>query len=712
MTDDPRKPSDGRAPTPEPGPDKEQAKGKEKDKDREKKSSGMPLLMLAVLLVSAVVVALIIWPLRRSHELRYSDLARLVQQGEAGQVEVNETGQGGSKQKVQYSGLHELSQTSPVIVGPEDITGKIRRQVIDPPPAEGETREPTEVSFTTPRLGLSEESVSALETELREKGFGYQGGQPPSVFGVLWFALLFSMCGVLLVLYLVWRFGGSGSAMAFGRHRGRLYAQEDIDVTFADVAGINEAVDELREVVEFLKLPEKYQRIGGRIPKGVLLVGPPGTGKTLLAKAIAGEAHVPYFSLSGSDFVEMYVGVGAARVRDMFQQAAAKAPCIIFIDELDALGKTRTGGHPGGEEREATLNALLVEMDGFGTNSGIIILGATNRPETLDPALMRPGRFDRHVLVDKPDVRGREAILKVHSQRVKLADDVNLQHIAAITSGFVGADLANLVNEAALLAARHGKESVGMPELTEGVERVTAGLEKKQRIMHEEEKKRVAYHESGHALVAYSLPNTDPVHKVSIIPRGLAALGYMMQRPEQDRYLMTQGELEARIKVLLAGTVTEEMIFGEVSTGAQNDLERASEIARRMVMEFGMSRLGRVNYRGSSGPNYLGGESRSRDHSEHMAQEIDKEVHRIIDESLAESRDILETRRVALEALATKLMEREVIDAEELREIVEEVSPTQDLSHAWRTPRHKRPTIISPAAQTLDAAEEQGREES
>lgn len=706
MTEDPQKPSDGRAPTPEPGP------GKEKDKDREKKSSGMPLLMLAVLLVSAVVVALIIWPLRRSYELRYSDLARLVQQGDSGQVDASETGQGGTKIKVQYSGLHELSQTSPVIVGPEDITGKIRRQVIDPPPAEGETREPAEVSFTTPRLGLSEESVSALETELREKGFGYQGGQPPSVFGVLWFALLFSMCGVLLVLYLVWRFGGSGSAMAFGRHRGRLYAQEDIEVTFADVAGINEAVDELREVVEFLKLPEKYQRIGGRIPKGVLLVGPPGTGKTLLAKAIAGEAHVPYFSLSGSDFVEMYVGVGAARVRDMFQQAAAKAPCIIFIDELDALGKTRTGGHPGGEEREATLNALLVEMDGFGTNSGIIILGATNRPETLDPALMRPGRFDRHVLVDKPDVRGREAILKVHTQRVKLADDVNLQHIAAITSGFVGADLANLVNEAALLAARHGNESVGMPELTEGVERVTAGLEKKQRIMHEDEKKRVAYHESGHALVAYSLPNTDPVHKVSIIPRGLAALGYMMQRPEQDRYLMTQGELEARIKVLLAGTVTEEMIFGEVSTGAQNDLERASEIARRMVMEFGMSRLGRVNYRGSSGPNYLGGESRSRDHSEHMAQEIDKEVHRIIDESLAESRDILETRRVALEALATKLMEREVIDAEELREIVEEVSPTQDLSHAWRTPRHKRPTIVSPAAKTLDAAEEQGREES
>ena len=333
-----------------------------------------------------------------------------------------------------------------------------------------------------------------------------------------------------------------------------------LGITFNDVAGIDEAVDELREVVDFLRSPEKYQVLGGRIPKGVLLVGPPGTGKTLLAKAIAGEAGVPFFSLSGSDFVEMFVGVGAARVRDMFQQAQAKAPCIVFIDELDALGKTRgtsvVGGH---DEREQTLNALLVEMDGFSSNSGVIIMAATNRPETLDPALLRPGRFDRHVLVDRPDVRGREQILKVHVAHVKLDESVKLEDVARITSGFVGADLANLVNEAALLAARKGKPAVTMDEFNEGVERITAGLEKKQRVMHADEKQRVAYHESGHALVAFSLPNTDPIHKVSIIPRGLAALGYTMQRPEGDRYLMTQSELESRIQVGLAGTVAEEI---------------------------------------------------------------------------------------------------------------------------------------------------------
>ena len=388
--------------------------------------------------------------------------------------------------------------------------------------------------------------------------------------------------------------------MAFGRSRGKLLAQEDIGVTFDEVAGVDEAVDELREVVDFLKQPEKYQVLGGRIPKGVLLVGPPGTGKTLLGKAIAGEAGVPFFSLSGSDFVEMFVGVGAARVRDMFQTAVAKAPCIVFIDELDALGKTRgtsvVGGH---DEREQTLNALLVEMDGVHANSGVIVMAATNRPETLDPALLRPGRFDRHVLVDRPDVRGREEILDVHARNVRIDDSVDLREVARITSGFVGADLANLVNEAALLAARAGRSTVTMDEFTEGVERVTAGLEKRQRIMHADEKQRVAFHESAHALVAASLPNTDPVHKVSIIPRGLAALGYMMQRPEGDRYLLTQGELESRIQVALAGTLGEEMIFGDVSTGDQNDLERATEIARSMVMDYGMSRLGRASYRES-----------------------------------------------------------------------------------------------------------------
>jgi len=467
--------------------------------------------------------------------------------------------------------------------------------------------------------------------------------------------------------------------MQFGRSRGRLYAEEDLGVTFNDVAGIDEAVEEVREVVDFLSAPEKYQKLGGRIPKGVLLVGPPGTGKTLLAKAIAGEANVPFYSLSGSDFVEMFVGVGAARVRDMFQQAEAKAPCIIFIDELDALGKSRSGNMVGGhDEREQTLNALLVEMDGFDSNSGVIVVAASNRPETLDSALMRPGRFDRHVLVDRPDVQGREDILKVHVKSVKLDPSVNLKQIAGLSPGFAGADLANLVNEAALLAARGEKSAVGMEEFNEAIERGTAGLEKKQRLMNVDEKQRVAYHESGHALVAFSLPNTDPVHKVSIIPRGLAALGYTMQRPNGDRYLMTQSELESRIQVLLAGTIAEEMIYEDISTGAQNDLERATNIASSMVMEYGMSRLGRVNYRESGQSPFLAtaaGEDRLRSHSEQTAREIDQEVKRIIDLSIETTRHILESRRSSLIALTERLIEVESVGAKELRRIIEENSP-------------------------------------
>ena len=460
-----------------------------------------------------------------------------------------------------------------------------------------------------------------------------------------------------------------------------------------DVAGIDEAVEELREVVEFLRTPEKYQILGGRIPKGLLLVGPPGTGKTMLAKAIAGEAGVPFFGLSGSDFVEMFVGVGAARVRDMFQQAEAKAPCIIFIDELDALGKTRGSSIVGGhDEREQTLNALLVEMDGFDSNNGVIVLAATNRPETLDPALLRPGRFDRHVLVDRPDVRGREAILKVHVQNVKLNENVKLRDVAGITSGFVGADLANLVNEAALLAARKSKSSVGMDEFNEGVERVTTGLEKRQRVIQEDEKIRIAYHESGHALVAYSLPNTDPVHKVSIIPRGLAALGYTLQRPEGDRYLLTQAELESRVQVLLAGTCSEEMVFEDISTGAQNDLERASAIARSMVMDYGMSRLGRVNFRESNRSAFLAAGpdmQREYSHSEQTAREIDQEVKRIIDESLDKVRHILETRMKSLRALSARLLEKEVIDSDELKSIIEENSPSPQIVPGTATERKR-----------------------
>jgi cell division protease FtsH len=472
--------------------------------------------------------------------------------------------------------------------------------------------------------------------------------------------------------------GGAGSPMAFGRSKAKLHAQEDLDEKFDSVAGVDEAVEELREVVDFLKNPDRYQRLGGRIPKGVLLIGPPGTGKTLLAKAVAGEADVPFFSLSGSDFVEMFVGVGAARVRDMFQQAEQQAPCIIFIDELDALGKTRGSGQMGGhDEREQTLNALLVEMDGFGSNSGVIVMAATNRPETLDPALMRPGRFDRNVLVDRPDVGGREEILNVHLQKIRVGEDVDVKRIASITSGFVGADLANIVNEAALLAARNGKENVGMEEFNEAVERNAVGLEKKSRILQEDEKLRVAYHESGHALVAYSLPNTDPVHKVSIIPRGFGALGYVMQRPEHDRFMRTRDQLDAQIQVALGGTVAEELIYGDnIGNGATSDLEQATEIARSMVMDYGMSTLGRVKYRDSNRKAFLGGDfGGAQMHSEQTAREIDKEVKRIIDEALDRVRHMLSERRESLEAITRELMEVEVIDSEALARVIEESSP-------------------------------------
>ena len=617
---------------------------------------------------------------------------RIKSGGAKDHVEVLE-GSEASRRVVWYSDLSEVK------LGKEEISGKVVRDVRGGgPDGKPDPKNKTRVEFRTGRGGLDRDNIADI---LEQNGFtDFQGELAPSKFLDYAPFLAFTILFVLIVVIVMRRFGGAGSPMAFGRSRGKMYAQEDIGVTFDDVAGVDEAVEELREVVEFLKTPDKYQILGGRIPKGVLLVGPPGTGKTLLAKAIAGEAGVPFFSLSGSDFVEMFVGVGAARVRDMFQQAEAKAPCIIFIDELDALGKTRgtsiVGGH---DEREQTLNALLVEMDGFSSNSGVIVMAATNRPETLDPALLRPGRFDRHVLVDRPDVKGREKVLEVHVQNVKLDALVNLKDVAGITSGFVGADLANLVNEAALLAARKGKSAVGMEEFNEGVERVTAGLEKKQRIINHDEKQRVAHHESGHALVAYSLPNTDPVHKVSIIPRGLAALGYMMQRPEGDRYLMTQGELESRIQVLLAGTLAEQMVFHDVSTGAQNDLERASEIARSMVMDYGMSRLGRINFRESARSPFLAGSGefpRERSHSELTAREIDQEVRRIIDEAIENARQILATRRPALDALARRLIENEVIDADELKQIIEDHSPSPQIVPGTAAER-KRPTAAEVA---------------
>jgi cell division protease FtsH len=637
--------------------------------DRKNLSAGANVVwyLVAIGLTTLLVVSLLARPAQYS--VWYSDLARLLEkvktEGDKAFIDVKEP----SGRVVRYSGLSDL------VLGETDVAGRVNREVTEPA-AEKKTEQAAR--FTTD-ITLFDSGDGHMRQLLHDSTLRYRAAQAPNGLKQ-WIPMLVLSALILLIFFVMMRrLGGAGSPMAFGRSRGKMYAQEDLGVTFDDVAGIDEAVEELREVVEFLKTPEKYQTLGGRIPKGVLLVGPPGTGKTLLAKAIAGEAGVPFFGLSGSDFVEMFVGVGAARVRDTFQQAASKSPCIIFIDELDALGKTRgtsvVGGH---DEREQTLNALLVEMDGFDSNSGVIVMAATNRPETLDPALLRPGRFDRHVLVDRPDVRGREQILKVHVQNVKLDESVVLKEVAAITSGFVGADLANLVNEAALLAARKGKAAVGMPEFNEGVERVTAGLEKKQRIIHEDEKQRVAYHESGHALVAYSLPNTDPVHKVSIIPRGLAALGYTMQRPEGDRYLMTQGELESRIQVLLAGTIAEELVFEDVSTGAQNDLERASELARSMVMDFGMSRMGRINYRKSGRSAFLATADMPREHdySEATAREIDQEVKRIIDESLEKVRHILESRRGALVALSMRLIEKETVDSAELRQVIEENART------------------------------------
>jgi cell division protease FtsH len=489
----------------------------------------------------------------------------------------------------------------------------------------------------------------------------------------------------LVFIVAIWMFflrrmgGAEGGVMSFARSKAKLYAAEDdVKVSFTDVAGVDEAEEELKEIVEFLKTPKKYTSIGGKIPKGVLLVGPPGTGKTLLARAVAGEAKVPFFSLSGSEFVEMFVGVGAARVRDLFAQAEAKAPCIVFIDELDALGKVRSQSPMGShEEREQTLNQLLAEMDGFDGRKGIIIMGATNRPEVLDPALLRPGRFDRQVLVDKPDVRGREDILRIHVKTVKVSDGVDIKVIAQRTAGFAGADLANLVNEAALLAARKDKTLVEMKDFDDAIDRIIAGLEKK-RVMSDKERRIVAYHESGHAIVASILPGLDPVHKISIVARGFGALGYTMQLPLEDRYLMTRQDLLGQLAVLLGGRSAEEIAFGEVTTGAQNDLQRATDIARAMVTEFGMSEaLGAVNYDGHRGTKFLDTPFMNErgNHSEDTAQKIDAEVKRILTAAHDDARRVLRERKDILDQLSARLLDKEVIEGDELRELLGPTPP-------------------------------------
>jgi cell division protease FtsH len=473
--------------------------------------------------------------------------------------------------------------------------------------------------------------------------------------------------------FLFRRMGGAeGGLMSFGRSRAKIYAEDDVKVSFSDVAGVDEAEEELREIVEFLQTPKKYTTLGGRIPKGALLVGPPGTGKTLLARAVAGEAKVPFFSLSGSEFVEMFVGVGAARVRDLFRKADAKAPCIVFIDELDALGKVRMQSPMGGhEEREQTLNQLLAEMDGFDSKKGVIIMAATNRAEVLDPALLRPGRFDRQILVDKPDVRGREAILAIHAKTVTLGTDVDLRVIAARTAGFAGADLANLVNEAALLAARHDKKAVDSSDFEEAADRLIAGLEKK-RVMSDRERRIVAVHESGHAIVATVLPGLDPVHKISIVQRGFGALGYTMQLPIEDRYLMSKTDLEHQLAVLLGGRAAESLVFGEVSTGGQNDLLRATDLARSMVTEFGMSdAVGPVNH-ATRRPSALDMPMLTERgvYAEDTARVIDREIRSSIQAAEDAARRVLSSRRALLEELSGLLLEKEVIDGDELRALI------------------------------------------
>jgi cell division protease FtsH len=580
--------------------------------------------------------------------------------------------------------LLRANQLERVALSEREIRGLARPGALPAPPhaagdrlrrALGGEDEPR--MFTVTRIPGVEEQWLVRELEQHKVEFA---GRIETTF---WKDLLFGWVIPLAVMIAIWMFlmrrvgGGPTQALSFGRSKHKIYDRKELKTTFVDVAGVDEAKAELVEIVDFLKNPRKYQRLGGRIPKGVLLVGPPGTGKTLLARAVAGEAAVPFFTLSGSEFVEMFVGVGASRVRDLFEQAKDKAPCIVFIDELDAIGKSRAGstGFVGGhDEREQTLNQLLAEMDGFDASKGVIIMAATNRPEVLDQALLRPGRFDRQVVVDKPDVRGREAILRLHARNVVLAANVELAVIAARTPGFAGADLANIVNEAALLAARKDKAAVEMADFEEAIDRVVAGLEKRSRVLSDKERDIVAHHEMGHALVATSVEHADPVHKITIIPRGIAALGMTYQLPTEDRFLMTRSELEDRIAVLLGGRIAEELVYGEASTGAHNDLERATELARLMVMKYGMSdRVGLVTF-GDRAPLFLKGQgapwSGERDYSEETARAIDAEVRGILERVYDRARGILTEKKAALIAGAAELKRVETLEGERLRRVL------------------------------------------
>ena len=626
----------------------------------------------------------------------------------------------GSSEEIAYSTFRkyiEENKIESVKIAPERIYVRLKPGVVPATNANGKgdgsifpgsSSEPREVHVVPVR---DEELVELLET----KGISYQGIPGNTWIGellqwVLPFALLIG-----IYFFVFRRLGGPGSQfMNISKNKAALYENldEHTRITFKDVAGLDEAKAEVMEVVDFLKDPKKYTKLGGKLPKGVLLVGPPGTGKTLLAKAVAGEADVPFFSISGSDFVEMFVGVGAARVRDLFRQAKEKAPCIIFIDEIDAVGRSRGKGMMMGanDERENTLNQLLVEMDGFATDKGVILMAATNRPDVLDNALLRPGRFDRQIMVDKPDQKGRIDTFRVHTKNLSLSPDVNLKILASQTPGFAGAEIANAANEAALLASRRGKQSIEMKDFEDAIERVVAGLEKKNKVINPKEKKVVAYHESGHAIISWMMAENDAVQKISIVPRGMSALGYTMNLPLEDRYLMTKQELFSRICGLLGGRIAEEIIFDEISTGAQNDLEKVTEIAYNMVVVYGMSeKLGNISYFESNNP-YYGGPGVDKKYSEHTARLIDEEVHSIIDQAQQQVREILTGNKDKLEMLAQELLDKEVLHYCKIEEILGK-RPAGDSFHSMTHECDEKVADVeeSPARNGKQSVEEEER---
>ncbi|WP_413201035.1 ATP-dependent zinc metalloprotease FtsH [Nostoc piscinale] len=616
---------------------------------RVRQFGGSLLILLTLLLLLNFIVPSFFGP--RLPQVPYSDFVALVQQGKVDRAVV-----GGDR--IEYT----LKATTP-----DDKT--------------------TEQVFATTPVALDLD----LPKILRENKVEFAAPLPDQN---AWIGTLLSWVAPPLIFFGIWGFlinrqGGGPAALTVGKSKARIYSEGSTGVKFPDVAGVDEAKVELEEIVDFLKNATKYTNLGAKIPKGVLLVGPPGTGKTLLAKAIAGEAGVPFFSISGSEFIELFVGVGAARVRDLFEQAKKQAPCIVFIDELDALGKSRggAGGFVGGnDEREQTLNQLLTEMDGFDANTGVIIIAATNRPEVLDPALRRPGRFDRQVVVDRPDKIGREAILKVHARNVKLADDVNLATIAIRTPGFAGADLANLVNEAALLAARQNRPAVIMADFNEAIERVVAGLEKRSRVLNETEKKTVAYHEVGHAIIGALMPGAGKVEKISVVPRGVGALGYTIQMPEEDRFLMIEDEIRGRIATLLGGRSAEEVVFGKVSTGASDDIQKATDLAERYVTLYGMSdKLGPVAFEKTQQQFLDGYGNARRAISPQVAQEIDNEVKQIVDNAHHIALSILHQNRDLLEETAQELLQREILEGSDLRDRLKQAKAPEDLSEWLRS---------------------------